>query len=134
MAGPEQENHLGAVTKLSPRSVVDTVARLTSLVEEKGMRVFSVIDQTAAAKQAGLELRETTLVIFGSPAAGTPIMVASPLAALDLPLRVLIWSDEGQTKVTYYSPSEIAARHNLNAELTRNLAGIERLTDILVAP
>jgi uncharacterized protein (DUF302 family) len=85
------------------------------------MTLFAVLDQSAAARQAGLELRETTLVLFGSPAAGTPAMVASPLAALDLPLKVLVWSDEGQTKVTYYSPTELAARHHLSADLAGKL-------------
>jgi uncharacterized protein (DUF302 family) len=124
----------GMVTKLSPRSVTDTVTRLTNLAEEKGLTLFAVIDQTAAARLVGLELRETTLVLFGDPAAGTPIMVASPLAALDLPLKVLVWSDEGQTKVAYYAPTELAARHHLSADLTGNLAGIDPLTDALVAP
>ena len=79
----------GVVTKLSPRSVGDTVSRLTDLIGVKGLKLFGVIDQTAEAHQAGLDLRETTLVLFGSPAA---VMVASQLAALDLPLKVLIWA------------------------------------------
>ena len=99
----------GTVTKLSPRPVAATVARLTELVATKGMRLFAVIDQRAEAEQAGLELRETVLVIFGSPAAGTPVMDAAPLAALDLPLKVLIWADEGQTKVSYNSPAALVA-------------------------
>jgi uncharacterized protein (DUF302 family) len=134
MTEHDPEGRLGIVTKLSSRSVADTVTRLTKLVDEKGMTLFAVIDQTAAARLAGLELRETTLVLFGSPTAGTPVMEASPLAALDLPLKVLVWSDEGQTKVTYYTPGELAARHHLGADLASNLAGIDPLTDALVAP
>jgi uncharacterized protein (DUF302 family) len=72
--------------------------------------------------------------MFGSPAAGTPVMAAAPLAALDLPLKVLVWADGGQTKVSYYAPAAIAARHHLSAELAGNLAGINALTDALVAP
>jgi uncharacterized protein (DUF302 family) len=121
------------VSKTSPRSVADTVAKLTEMISAKGMKVFAVIDQSAEARTAGLELRDTTLVIFGSPAAGTPVMDASPLAALDLPLKVLIWADDGQTKVTYYSPSSVAARHHLSAELAARIAGIDPLTDALVA-
>ena len=121
------------VTKLSRESVAATVAKLTSMITAKGMRLFAVIDQAAEARQAGLELRETVLVIFGSPQAGTPVMAASPLAALDLPLKVLIWSDEGQTKVSYYAPAALAARHHLGPELAGNLAGINGLTDALVA-
>ena len=121
------------VTKLSRESVAATVARLTGMITAKGMRLFAVIDQAAEARQAGLTLRETVLVIFGSPQAGTPVMAASPLAALDLPLKVLIWADEGQTKVSYYAPAALAASHHLTADLAASLAGINALTDALVA-
>jgi uncharacterized protein (DUF302 family) len=121
------------VTKLSHRSVTDTVSMLTGIIGAKGMKVFAVIDQSAEARQVGLSLRETTLVIFGSPAAGTPVMAAAPLAALDLPLKVLVWADEDQTKVSYYAPASLAARHHLDADLAGNLAGINALTDALVA-
>ena len=134
MAENDAGNDPGTVTKLSHLPVAETVARLTGLVSAKGMRLFAVIDQRAEARQAGLDLRETTLVLFGSPAAGTPVMAASPLAALDLPLKILVWADEGQTKVSYYSPAALAARHHLDADLGRNLAGIDALTDALVAP
>ena len=120
------------VTKLSRRSVTDTVSALTGMISAKGMKLFAVIDQSAEARDAGLALRETTLVIFGSPAAGTPVMAAAPLAALDLPLKVLVWADEGQTKVSYYSPASLAARHHLDETLAGNLAGINALTDALV--
>ncbi len=121
------------VSKTSPKSVADTVAKLTEMISANGMKIFAVIDQSAEARAAGLDLRDTTLVIFGSPVAGTPVMDASPLAALDLPLKVLIWADDGQTKVTYYSPSSVAARHHLSAELASRIAGIDPLTDALVA-
>ena len=98
------------VTQVSRQSVASTVAKLTGMISAKGMRLFAVIDQAAEARQAGLALRETTLVIFGSPEAGTPVMAASPLAALDLPLKVLIWADGDQTKASYY-----ARRHWLPA-------------------
>src|SRR5215467_4329066 len=117
------------VTKFSHQPVPDTVAKLTSMISAKGMRLFAVIDQAAEARQAGLALRETTLVLFGSPKAGTPVMVASPLSALDLPLKVLIWADGDQTKVSYYAP---AASHHLTADLAANLSGINALTDALV--
>jgi uncharacterized protein (DUF302 family) len=123
----------GVVTKVSPRSVTDTVSRLTELCAQKGLKVFDVIDQQAAASAVGLELRETTLVLFGSPAAGTPVMVAAPLSALDLPLKVLVWAGDGQTNVTYYAPDALAARHHLTPDLAARLAGIDPLTDALVA-
>ena len=124
----------GTVTKVSSRPVAATVDRLKELVGSKGMKVFAVIDQRAEAEQAGLALRETVLVLFGSPAAGTPVMEAAPLAALDLPLKVLIWDDGGQPKVTYTAPETLAARYGLTKELTARLAGIGPLTDALVAP
>ena len=120
-------------TKVSPRSVTDTVSRLTGILSAKGMKVFAVIDQSAEASQVGMRLRETTLVMFGNPAAGTPVMTAAPLAALDLPLKVLIWDDAGQTKVTYLAPAALGARYQLSADLTAKLAGIDPLTDALIA-
>jgi len=74
------------------------------------------------------------LMIFGNPVAGTPVMMAAPLSALDLPLKVLIWDDEGQTKVTYYAPAALAARHHLNADLAAKLSVVDPLTDALIAP
>lgn len=131
---PSIEQEPGVVTKASPRSVADTVSRLKEILTTKGVQLFAVIDQSEAARNVGLELRETTLVIFGSPRAGTPIMIATPLAALDLPLKLLIWADDQETKVSYYSPSDIAARHHLSDELARGLAAIDALSDALVAP
>ena len=133
MVDDQAANDLGIITKLSQLPVAETVARLTGMINAKGMRLFAVIDQRAEARQAGLDLRETTLVMFGSPAAGTPVMAAAPLAALDLPLKVLIWADEGQTKVSYYAPAALAASHHLTAELAASLAGINALTDALGA-
>jgi uncharacterized protein (DUF302 family) len=121
-------------TKVSPRSVTETVSRLTGILTQKGLKVFDVIDQRAEAVKVGMDLRETTLVLFGNPAAGTPVMVAAPLSALDLPLKVLIWDDAGQTKVTYYGPAALAARYDLDADLTAKLAAIDPLTDALIAP
>jgi uncharacterized protein (DUF302 family) len=120
------------VTKTSPRSVAQTVDRLTSLVEAKGMKVFAVVDHSGEAAKAGIELRDTKVVIFGSPQAGTPVMEAVPLAALDLPLKVLVWADGDQTKVTYTAPAALAERYRLSDELAARLAGIDPLTDALV--
>ncbi|MGA8454596.1 MAG: DUF302 domain-containing protein [Streptosporangiaceae bacterium] len=128
------DNEPGVVTKVSPRSFADTVARLKQLLAEKNVKLFSVIDQRAEARSAGLDLRDTTLVIFGNPAAGTPVMDAAPLSALDLPLKVLIWDDGGQAKVSYYAPATLAARHHLSADLAARLAAVDPITDALVAP
>jgi uncharacterized protein (DUF302 family) len=121
------------ITKESPRSVTDTVARLVSLVDAKGMKVFAVVDHSGEAERIGLELRDTKVVMFGSPIAGTPVMVASPLAALDLPLKALIWADGTQTRVSYTAPHALADRYGLRDELAARLAGIDVLTDDLVA-
>lgn len=122
----------GLLTKLSPRSVPDTVTRLSELIESKGLKLFAVVDHSGAAAAHGLELRDTKVVIFGSPKAGTPIMQAAPLAALDLPLKVLVFDDGGQTKVVYTAPSELAARYGFADELAERLAGIHALTDATV--
>ncbi len=121
------------VTKDSPRSVNETVTRLSDLVARNGLKLFTVVDHSGEAEASGLQLRDTKLVIFGSPVAGTPVMAAAPLAALDLPLKVLVWDDGGQTKVSYLAPAALAARHQLSEELAGRLAGIEKLTDALVA-
>jgi uncharacterized protein (DUF302 family) len=128
-ARPEDE----IITKISPDSVTATVSRLTGLIDSKGMRLFAAIDQREEARRVGLHLRETVLVLFGSPAAGTPVMEAAPLAALDLPLKVLIWADGDQTKVSYYSPGALATRHHLSENLAGKLAGINAITDLLVS-
>jgi uncharacterized protein (DUF302 family) len=134
MADDRATNEPGVVTKLSPRPVAETTTRLTGILGAKGVKLFTVIDQAAEAHQVGLQLRDTALVIFGNPQAGTPVMAASPMSALDLPLKVLIWDDGGQTKVSYYSPAELAARHGLSPGLEKNLAAIDTLTDALVGP
>lgn len=129
----QHDDRSGAITKQSPLSVEDTVARLLALVTSKGMKVFAVIDHSGAAAGVGLTLRDTKVVIFGSPQAGTPVMQASPLAALDLPLKVLVWADGSHTKLTYTAPSALMARYALSPELAARLAGIDVLTDAVVA-
>src|SRR5215469_9123872 len=124
----------GVTTKISPRTFADTVSRLTSILAAKGMKTFAVIDQRAEAQSAGLDLRDTTLVLFGNPAAGTPVMTAAPFAALDLPLKLLIWADDGQVKVSYVAPTELARRYRLDDDLAERLAGIDALADALVSP
>jgi uncharacterized protein (DUF302 family) len=122
----------GVITKVSPSSVGETVARLSAAVAARGMKVFAVIDHSGEAAVVGLDMRDTKVVLFGSPQAGTPVMVAEPLAALDLPLKVLIWSDGAQTKVSYTAPSALAARYGLADEPAARLAGIDALTDAVI--
>src|SRR5271165_3105529 len=85
------------ITKISPLSVADSIARLTEIIASRGLKLFAVIDHSGEARATGLELRDTNVVIFGSPEAGTPVMQSAPLAALDLPLKVLIWADGDET-------------------------------------
>jgi uncharacterized protein (DUF302 family) len=121
------------VTKLGPLSVEDTVARFSDVLSAKGVKLFAVIDHSGEAEKAGLKLRDTKVVIFGAPKAGTPVMQAVPAAALDLPLKVLVWDDEGQTKLTYIAPAALAARYGLSDELAAGLAAIDPLTDAVIA-
>jgi uncharacterized protein (DUF302 family) len=120
------------VTKSSPRSVPETVRRMSELASAKGLKLFTVIDHSGEAAANGLELRDTKVVVFGSPVAGTPVMQTAPLAALDLPLKILVWDDDGQTRVSYTAPAELATRYGLTEELAGRLAGIDGITDALV--
>jgi len=125
--------HPDYTTKDSPWPVAETVARLTALMAERGMTIFATIDQRAAAHEVGLELRETVLILFGNPAAGTPVMDAEPLAALDLPLKLLVWDDGGHTRVSTLTPAALAARYALPESLTAPFAGVDQLTDTALA-
>jgi uncharacterized protein (DUF302 family) len=124
----------GVVTKAGSRSVAAVVERLQGLIQEKGLVLFAVIDHSGEAIRAGLEMRETKLVLFGSPIAGTPVMIAAPLAALDLPLKLLVWEDgEGAVWVSYNSPAYLAERHHLGADLRARLESIDAISDALTA-
>jgi uncharacterized protein (DUF302 family) len=120
----------GVVTKSSAWSVEVTVARLQAAILARGLKLFAVIDQTAEAAAVGLELRETRLIVFGSPRTGTPVMQANPLAAVELPLKVVVWADGAATKISYTTPAEIGARYGLSAELVAGLRGVDVVTDI----
>ena len=120
------------VTKLSPWSVDETVSRLSAVVAARGMKLFAIVDHSGEAEAAGLELRNTKLVIFGSPQAGTPVMQAAPIAALDLPLKVLVWTDGHETKLSYTTPEKLAARYGLSPELADRLSGIHTVTDTVI--
>ena len=128
---PDQYNgdERGIVTKTSPYpSVSRTLRRLRETVREKGLEEFALIDHSGAAARLGLEMQEAKLLVFGSPRAGTPLMVASPLLALDLPLKVLIWrSRDGEILVSYNATSYLARRHDIPQDLVGNIAGIDAL-------
>lgn len=119
----------GIVNARSPLTLPDTVERLSRLIGAAGATLFGVIDQSCEAEQAGLTLRDTKLLIFGNPAAGTPLMAASPLSALDLPLKILVWQDDdGAVWMSYLDPAWLAARHGLTGDLAAPLAAPAVLT------
>jgi uncharacterized protein (DUF302 family) len=103
-------------------SYSETVARLTKAAENAGNAIFAVIDQAAAASSVGLNLRPTTLILFGNPKGGTPLMDAVPLIALDLPLKLLVWEEHGIVSVAYTPASEIAMRYNVTGMEARTEA------------
>jgi uncharacterized protein (DUF302 family) len=118
----------GIINVLSRYSVPDTLARLQGVLKEKGMMVFALVDHSGEAAKAGLEMRPTQLLIFGSPKGGTPLMVAAPSLAIDLPLKALAWQDEkGQVWLSYNSPEYLQQRHGFPAELLKNIAGVSAL-------
>jgi uncharacterized protein (DUF302 family) len=114
----------GLVEMPSGYSVEETVRRLEAVFVEKALKVFAVIDHSGEAERAGLKMRPTKVLVFGSPKAGTPLMVVSPSLAIDLPLKVLVAEDAaGKVSVTYNSPEYLQQRHNVPADLIQKLAG-----------
>jgi uncharacterized protein (DUF302 family) len=114
----------GLVQVASKYSVEETLRRLEAAFASKGLQVFAVVDHSGEADEVGLEMRPTKVVIFGSPKAGTPLMVASPSLAIDLPLKALVAEDAGgKASVTYNSPEYLKERHGVPEELMKNLAG-----------
>src|ERR1700723_3325823 len=118
----------GIVDVPSRYSAPETLARLQSILKEKGITVFALIDHSGEAEKAGLEMRPTQLLIFGSPKAGTPLMVAAPRLAIDLPLKALAWQDEqGKVWLSYNSPEYLQEGHGFPLDLLKNIAGISTL-------
>jgi len=121
----------GIVSTASNHSVPETLDRLESIAKAKGITIFARIDFSGDAARNGLEMRPTQLLIFGNPKAGTPMMVAAPSAALDLPLKALAWEDaSGKVWVSYNAPEYIGARHGLPEALLQNIAGIKALVEM----
>ena len=126
MSAEQPEN--GIVTIPSQHSVEETVSRLDRILEEKGVKLFAVIDHSGEAEKAGMQMRDTKLLIFGNPKAGTPLMIASPSIAIDLPLKILVWEDgAGKAWISYNAPAYLQARHGLPPELVKNIAVVEAL-------
>jgi uncharacterized protein (DUF302 family) len=120
--------HEGIQTVVSNHTVDETVARLKFLLEEKNIKLFALIDHSGEATAAGLTMRPTRLLIFGNPKAGTPLMVAAPSTALDLPLKILVAeSESGKTVLFWNDPAWLAERHSFPPNLIANLAAAEVL-------
>lgn len=118
----------GIVEIPSNHSVNQTVQRLEDILKANGVQLFAMIDHSGEAQRAGLKMSTAKLLIFGSPKAGTPVMLAAPSSAIDLPLKILVREDEdGKVWVSYNTPSYLMERHGLPRQLLPNIAGIETL-------
>ena len=113
----EELEERGIISLMSRYSVAETATRITAVLRANGITIFAVIDQRKEAEKVGLTLRHTQLIIFGDPKIGTPLMDASPSLAIDLPLKALIWEDDGgKVQVSYNSPGYLQRRHGLAQE------------------
>ena len=131
---PKSASTEGVIHRRSPYVVNETLDRLSEVIETAGAKLFAVIDQSAEAESVNLQLRDTVLVIFGNPAAGTKIMEAAPLSALDLPLKILIWvDDQDDVWMSYLSAKWLAQRYDLAPELIKPLMAPEILTGRVAA-
>jgi uncharacterized protein (DUF302 family) len=118
----------GLIDIPSNHSVDETVGKLKGILQAKNITLFALVDHSGEAAKAGMKMRPTKLLIFGSPKGGTPVMLAAPSIAIDLPLKILIWEDgQGKVWVTYNSPAYLQERHGLPAKLLPNISVIEAL-------
>jgi uncharacterized protein (DUF302 family) len=119
----------------SPYSVADTLKLLESVIASKGLTIFARIDHSGEAAKVGLTMQPTELLLFGSPKSGTPLMIASPTLAIDLPLKALVWQDvEGAVWLSYNSPEYLQQRHTIPDALIKNIAGIRSICEEAVRP
>ena len=125
----------GVIHLRSPHSFANTLQRLESVITTKGIAIFARIDHSGEAAKVGLTMPPTELLIFGSPKSGTPLMIASPSLALDLPLKVLVSQDtEGAVWLSYNSPEYLQQRHDIPEALVKNIAGIRSICEEVVRP
>jgi len=118
----------GIIEKASNHSVDQTVEKLKNLLQAKGVTLFALVDHSGEAEKMGMKMRPTKLLIFGSPKAGTPLMLAAPSIAIDLPLKILVSEDaQGKVWISYNSPEYLKDRHGLPPELLANIAVVETL-------
>jgi len=128
LAGNPRGKENGIVDIPSNYSVDETVERLKNILESKKITLFALIDHSGEAEKAGMKMHPTKLLIFGSPKAGTPLMLAAPSIAIDLPLKILVWQDaQGKVWLSYNSPEYLSQRHGLPRDLVRNIAVVGAL-------
>jgi uncharacterized protein (DUF302 family) len=123
----------GVVTRRSRYGFAEALARLESGLARRQLEIFARFDHSGAARRAGLTMPDTQVVVFGNPKGGTPLMLASPLVALELPLRVLVSDSDGHALLSYLSPGYLAERYGIPPDLVNNIAGIETIVDEVVA-
>ncbi len=118
----------GIVDIASHHSVDATVEKIRGILAAKGVTLFALVDHSGEAEKVGMKMRPTKLLIFGNPKAGTPVMLAAPSIAIDLPLKILVWEDEaGKVWISYNSADYLGSRHGVPAELMQNLAAAEAI-------
>jgi uncharacterized protein (DUF302 family) len=120
----------GIVDVPSNHSVDETVQKVKNILQSKGITLFALVDHSGEAEKVGMKMRPTKLLIFGSPKAGTPLMLAAPSIAIDLPLKILVWEDaNGKVWLSYNSPEYLAERHDLPPDLVQNIAVVGTLAE-----
>jgi uncharacterized protein (DUF302 family)/uncharacterized membrane protein YidH (DUF202 family) len=130
----ETDQNSGIINRPSSHSVDATIAKLQAILQSKGVTVFGLVDHSGEAEKVGMKMRPTKLLIFGSPKAGTPLMIAAPSIAIDLPLKLLVWEDAGgQAWISFNSPDYLRERHHFPEELKQNIAVAAALADAAAA-
>ncbi len=118
----------GIVDIPSQRSVDETVENLRAILDARGVKLFTLIDHSGEAEKVGMKMRPTKLLIFGNPKAGTPVMLAAPSIAIDLPLKILVWEDaSGKVWISYNATGYLRDRHHVPGDLVQNIAAVEAL-------
>ncbi len=124
------ESGRGLVHLKSPHGVSETIERLQDAIGSRGIPILARIDHSGDAMRAGLQMNPAQLLIFGNAKAGTPLMVASPTIAIDLPLKALVWEDaDGAVWLSYNSPEYLVQRHSLPLDLAQNIAAIKAVSE-----
>jgi uncharacterized protein (DUF302 family) len=120
------------VVATSPHDVASTVTRVETALRARGVTLFAAVDHAAGAREAGLELADEVLLVFGNPTVGTGLMQADPTVGLELPLRLLIWDEQGTTQIVFSDPAELASRYTVSGRLPV-LSQLRTLLDQIVA-